>query len=93
MVRRDPMNVRGPAPPGGRSQPKKQRIFPQTLFELRPIAEYQHLWNAAFVGADHSLGILEGYTKLGLPGTPGDDLQKLRDRLDKLILLFEARHE
>lgn len=86
MVRHDPMNNRGPTPRGGRpTNPKKVvPASPATLFELRPVTEYEVLWEAAIADLESTILRVETYKKIGLPGANADDLEGLADRLTKL---------
>lgn len=91
MVRKDPLNERGPAPPGGRPV-KKEKFVPQTLFELRPVQEYEDIWEAAVQGTQFGIDTLLRFTQLGFPveAIP-TDLEHLRDELNKIIKIQEAR--
>ena len=86
MVRHDPMNNRGPVPNGGRPAKAKKVVpaSPATLFELRPITEYEMLWEIAIADLESAIMHVETYQKIGLPGANADDLEGLADRLTKL---------
>lgn len=86
MVRRDPLNERGPAPPGGR-KPTVKRVAPQlptSLFTLRPYEEYEKIWAAGVADLDHAISRIKAYIEIGLPGANTGDLEELADRLSKL---------
>lgn len=85
MVRKDPLNERGPAPPGGRPA-KREKVVPQTLFQLLPVQEYEDLWEATVQGTQLHIDALSRYTRLGFPveAIP-TDLEHLRDQLEQLI--------
>jgi len=91
MVRKDPMNERGPAPPGGdRGDPKagikEKRIkVPLTLFHLQPVEEYQKLWRNALIGCSSIIGLLEGYDGIGMPELPVEILEDFVQRLQTVI--------
>jgi len=85
MVRKDPLNDRGPAPPGGRPSVKTERPQPTTLFELRPEVEYLRLWNSVIVATKEDISKIELYAALGMPGLEISFLEDLRDRIDQVI--------
>lgn len=89
MVRKDPLNERGPAPPGGRPKPplvvdKRIRV-PQTLFQVRTVEEYEKLWHWALIGCSSIIGLLEGYSEIGMPGVPIEGLKHFVNRLQAII--------
>lgn len=94
MVRKDPLNERGPAPPGGRRPNvdagiKEKRIkVPQTLFHLQPVEEYEKLWRHALVGCSSIIGLIEGYSQIGMPGLP---IQVLEDFVTRLQAVIERQ--
>ena len=85
MVRRDPMNERGPAPPGGRvPQPRVTPNVPTSLFTLRPSEEYEKLWAAGIVNLDTALRTIQAYIDIGLPGANASEIEELVDRFAQL---------
>lgn len=93
MVRKDPLNERGPAPLGGRPKPPVGRATPTTLFELRPEAEYHRLWEILIQSTTEQINLIHLYASLGLPGIPVEDLELLRDRIDQIIPERRDQHE
>jgi len=85
MVRKDPLNERGPTPPGGREKPSVGLPIPNTLFELRPTHEYKRVWDVVISALDQNITFIQIYASLGLPDIPVEDLIELRDRIDQLI--------
>ena len=85
MVRKDPLNERGPAPPGGRVKPPVGLPVPTTLFELRPIHEYERVWDVVITALDQNITFIQNYADLNLPELPVEDLVDFRDRIDKII--------
>ncbi len=87
MVRKDPLNERGPTPPGGREKvgyPKRIKT-PQHLFQLQPYEEYEKLWRHALVGTSSCIGLLEGYSEIGMPGVPVEALKDFAERLLQIV--------
>lgn len=90
MVRRDPMNERGPMPASGRPKPPRKIPRARTLFELSPLSEYEKLWTCALEGAQVQVELLEGYRQLGMPGYPkGAAL----DLLNRLAIILRQQEE
>lgn len=88
MVRKDPLNVRGPAPPGGRPpyQGVEKRIkTPQSLLHLLPAEEYEKLWRHGLVGTSSCVGLLEGYSDIGMPMVPVKQIRELAERLLRIV--------
>lgn len=94
MVRKDPLNERGPKPPGGRPLKAggKDAQVPGSLFVLYPEQEYHKLWRHVLIGTGTCVRMLEGYANLSMPGDPLEALVDLRDRLSKIINKYEAQN-
>lgn len=91
MVRKDPLNERGPKPPGGRpiyTNGKRRVQLPNTLFELHPEEEYIRLWTHVLYGSQTCIKMIEGYAELGMPGDPLPQLVELKKRVDRLVEIF-----
>lgn len=90
MVRKNPLTERGPAPPGGRGDPKagikEKRIkVPKTLFHLQPIEEYEKLWRHVLIGCGSIIGLIEGYDEIGMPELPVEILEDFIQRLQTVV--------
>jgi len=51
------------------------------------------LWNHILFGTGTCVGMIEGYTRLGLPGNPAPQLRDLIARLEGVAALYESKHE
>ena len=87
MVRKDPLNERGPAPAGGREKVgwSVRMRTPQHLFQLQPYEEYRKIWEHALVGASSFIGLLEIYSELDMPGIPTEQLKGVAARLLQIV--------
>jgi hypothetical protein len=86
MVRKDPLKIRGPAPPGGRRpQITEGPARPTTLFELRPEVEYNLLWATLIETMKQNTKLTQLYASLSVPGVPVKDLEEIRDSIDQII--------
>lgn len=85
MVRKDPLNERGPVPPKGRPTKIEASPFPSTIFELRPEEEYKRLWASLIDTLIMQSTLIGLYSSVNMPGCPVEDLILLRDRLDTVI--------
>jgi hypothetical protein len=90
MVRKDPLNERGPTPPSGRPIKKKGPNLPNILFELRPEVEYIRLWDYVIEHTSKNISLLKLYASLGMPKIPIEKLEDLREGID-MIIQREAR--
>src|SRR5688572_5371260 len=66
--------------------------YPESLFMLPPEDEYIRLWRHVLYGTGTCLGMIEGYTRLNMPGSVLEDLYKLRDQLNSIISVHEAKN-
>ena len=93
MVRKDPLRQRGPAPNRGRIGAVKVDTSAKTLFDLRPEAEYERLWNHVLVGTNTCVDMITNYANMGMPGLNMQRLKDMRDRLDSIIKTTRLQNE
>ena len=91
MVRKDPINERGPAPPNGRTSRPAAKSKPRTLFQLRPVEEYRHLWESAISGVEEQMKLVSLYTSLNMPVDYLEGLERLQTIIEALIKQQKAR--
>ena len=56
-----------------------------------PVEEGLKLWRHVLFGTNTCIDMIEGYSKLGMPGDPTDGVKHLRNRLNQIINNLEAR--
>ena len=66
-------------------KPKPLEPKPETVIVVTSEEESRRIWGNIQAATALSIGLMEGYVQLGLPGKSNEAVAALRDRLETLI--------
>src|SRR5258708_28958960 len=64
----------------------------QSVLAITSPGEGERLWKHVLFGTSTCVSMIEGYSSLGMPGSPKDALVALRDRIQKVLSKYEEAH-